>query len=884
MNELGLGLVFGASDAASGVIQRVGHGLLETVGSASKAGQAIKSYFREFSVGMAMFGAGAMALHMLSPATEEAKEFGKAIALVATETDLAIFPQKRMAEVALQLGNTFGKLPKDEAVAMYEAVGMGANNAASATALMTGASRLSVAGNADLKTSIDALGGAMRAYGADWSKAGDYADTMFVAMTSGKTTVQELAGSLGRVTSMASSLGLSFEETTAAISAMTSTGIEANQAVTGLHGAFANILHPEAHAGAEAARLGIHFDSVTLKSKGLMGMLESITGAKGFKGVETIKKLFPSIEGFNAIMQLTAGNMTGFKGALDAMGSKQGAAAKGFEIMAATAAFQEDRMKSLKSSALILIGQALEPLAVGAMKIGNAMLEAFNKLPAPMRDFLVRGFAMAATLLTVVGGVIAVKAAIGILGIGLGALGVSFAGVLAAAVPVLLVIGAIALAFIAFREAYDQNLGGIGDMVDRIYQKVSLFVRALGQLFSQGGFSGAVLDELDKGNEGVENFAIRVWGAVQRIITFWDHLTDSFFEGLAAAGPIFDSLSRAFQRLGDAFGGAVESIDGDKASSEFDKWGSTGSKVGAVISKVATWIILGLTAVVNVITGVAESWDAISDALSGSLDPFGEVIDEIGALARELGIVDSQSTDFSYSWMAVGSVIGGAFKFIAGIAGAALGAIGGVLKGLVNVFGGVVEVISGIANGDFAEVWHGMKRIVYGVVSGILAIIGGMVTAIATAVDALGSLMGKDFGAKKSVKDLFGGLDKDLHAGLGLDTPFEGKALGQERAEAADKKAARAYDIQQAQSVYYQPTASPSTLYATQAAAADAGQGASSSDIGMSVASALASNPPVIMSTVTATMNVDGQVLGEISLKAQRGESLSSETPVSISR
>jgi TP901 family phage tail tape measure protein len=880
VNELGLGVTFSAADGASGIIQRVGHGLLETVGAASEAGKAIKGYFKEFSIGMAMFGAGAFALSALAPATREAAEFGKAIALVATESDTAVFSQHQMMEAAHELGNIFGKMPTDEAKAMYEAVGMGANTAAKATALMAGSNRLAVAGNADLKTTIDALGGSMRAYGAAFtgSNVNAYADTMFVGMTSGKTTVQELAGSLGRVTSMASSLGLSFDETVAAIAAMTSTGIEANQAVTGLHGAFANLLHPEAHATAEAARLGIKFDSVTLKTKGLAGMLNSIMDAKGFKGVETMKKLFPSVEGFNAIMQITAGNMGGFKDALGAMAGKAGAAQKGFLTMAETVSFQEDRLKSLKSTALIVIGQALEPMAIGMLSFSNAVLDGFNKLSPPVRDFLIRAFAMSATLLTVVGGAIAAKAAIGMLSVGMSVLGVTFGSVLATVLPVVAAIGLVAVAFYAFRQAYDENIGGFATFFDGIYSKVRLTFLALGQLFSEGAFSGAVLDELDRSDGSVENFAIRIWGAVERIKAFFGGVADGFEKAVEQMKPTLQAFATSLEAFGLTFDSLYKQIDPTDASASFDSFKNTGGNVGVMLGKVAEALVKVATFIVDVVT-------AVKPLIGGFLDLVGAVASSDVALgALKLALVAYASYMVAQAVTATASL---------GVAAAESAIQLGFMAASMNL-GSVAGVVAGI------------RSIAAAATTANLAILplSAAIGALYLAYEQWTKL--KSEWNSKAASDMWAKFKNDV--GIDDDKTY-GHYLGQHsKSDDEDGGSGRraptylgfgptiaalpiaSYGPGGPVSSQVEPNYSPmptqgasaASLYATTEAAQSGG--ASSDAIGASVASAFASNPPVIMSTMTATMNVDGQVLGEISIKAQRGEAVSSETPVSLSQ
>ena len=62
-----------------------------------------------------------------------------------------------------------------------------------------------------------------------------------------------------------------------------------------------------------------------------------------------------------------------------------------------------------------------------------------------------------------------------------------------------------------FVVAFQKNLGGIGDFARRIGERVTLFFNGIKQLFEQGGFSGAVRDELNRAeNQGLKQFLIRI--------------------------------------------------------------------------------------------------------------------------------------------------------------------------------------------------------------------------------------------------------------------------------------------------------------------------------------------------------------------------------------
>ncbi|MFV2072219.1 MAG: hypothetical protein ACC742_06150 [Thermoanaerobaculales bacterium] len=66
------------------------------------------------------------------------------------------------------------------------------------------------------------------------------------------------------------------------------------------------------------------------------------------------------------------------------------------------------------------------------------------------------------------------------------------------------VLGAVVAGFVV---AFRRNVGGIADFAQRMWERVTLFFRGLKQLFEQGGFSGAVREELNRAeNQGLKRF------------------------------------------------------------------------------------------------------------------------------------------------------------------------------------------------------------------------------------------------------------------------------------------------------------------------------------------------------------------------------------------
>ena len=79
-----------------------------------------------------------------------------------------------------------------------------------------------------------------------------------------------------------------------------------------------------------------------------------------------------------------------------------------------------------------------------------------------------------------------------------------------------------------------------------MWERVTLFFRGLKQLFEQGGFSGAVREELNRAeNQGLKRFLISIYQIAYRIGQIWQGFKDGFTSTIEEARPVFEDLVEA---------------------------------------------------------------------------------------------------------------------------------------------------------------------------------------------------------------------------------------------------------------------------------------------------------------------------------------------------
>ncbi len=241
--------------------------------------------------------------------------------------------------------------------AVYSAISAGVDYTR-ALGLMNDAEELSVAGKADLNSTLIAMASTMNAYGAETEQAADYSDIFFTTVKQGQTTIPELAASLSQVTSTASAAGVPFDDLSAAIAALTANGMPTAQAITSIKAALSNIIKPSTDAKKQAEELGIEFNTTALRTQGLSGFLQTLyTATDG--NIDTMARLFGSVEGLNGVMAL-AGDTSGiFAKSLEAMENRSGATSTAFEKMVDNFGLGNQRLVNNIQTVLIGVGGKL---------------------------------------------------------------------------------------------------------------------------------------------------------------------------------------------------------------------------------------------------------------------------------------------------------------------------------------------------------------------------------------------------------------------------------------------------------------------------------------------------------------------------------------------
>lgn len=320
-------------------------------------------------------------------AVKLAGDFDTAFREISTLIDAAPEDLARFSDEILAYGRESSLSLETITQSVYNAISAGVDYTDSLAAVAQ-AERLAIAGKADLDQSLTVLVSSLNAYGLGMDQATHFSDLLFTTVRQGQTTLPELGSSLARVTGLAATAGVGFDELLAAVATLTATGSGTSEAITQIRGAISNILSPAKQARDLAAELGLEFNSAALESQGLEGVLQATAEATG-GNVEQMAQLFGSVEALNGVLTLTGLGAEAFADNIEAMGESAGATQEAYEKMVDQVVLGTQRIINAMKGALIGVGQ---PLLDEFVSIQDAIAAIFNAIGASVDSGQLQGF------------------------------------------------------------------------------------------------------------------------------------------------------------------------------------------------------------------------------------------------------------------------------------------------------------------------------------------------------------------------------------------------------------------------------------------------------------------------------------------------------------
>ena len=324
------------------------------------------------NMGRAMFRTGLVVSGAFLFAAKGAADFDKAMREVNTLVGLGEDDFQSLSKDVRELSKEMGINAVEAASALYQALSAGIPEE-NAIDFMRVASKTAIGGVTDLKTAVDGLTTVMNAYKIPISEAERVSDIMFETMKGGKTTILELSERMFNVAPIAKAAGISFEEVSAGMIALTLQGTPTRVATTQLRQAIVAFLKPTKEMSEALEKATGMTGAQTLEIYGLQKSIDLVNGALG-NNLASMSKAYGSIEGFQGVVGITGENTKAFSEALDTVSNSAGSTTKAFEEMEKSASQKFNKLLAQLQDLRIEIGNEVIPALIDIVEALRPMI------------------------------------------------------------------------------------------------------------------------------------------------------------------------------------------------------------------------------------------------------------------------------------------------------------------------------------------------------------------------------------------------------------------------------------------------------------------------------------------------------------------------------
>lgn len=589
---MGKNTVSGVAKQAIADVQKTFNDGTATIGNkVSAVGDAAKQ------VGASLAPVSLAAQGVIKSTTQAAMNFETSMAQVKTIAgDASVSYQGNMMDMSdavMKLSKDTGIAAEDVALATYNAISAGVDVSKSVEFVAT-ANALAVGGFTDMTTSVDVLTTTLNAYGDKAGTAESISDKLITTQNLGKTTVNELASSMGKVIPTASAYGVSIDNLCASYVAMTKGGIATAESTTYMKSMFNELADSGSTVGTILQeKTGKSFGQLMGEGKSLADVID-ILGQSVNGDSEAFAQLWGSSEAGTGALAILNGGTSDFNNTLKEMGNSTGAASDAMDKMNNTSAHDmQVAMNDLKNAG-IQLGASLTPIISKVADVVSKAANAFSNLSPEAQNVigtLLMLVAVAAPLLMIIGSITsgigglismggALTGAIGGLTGGLGGLAAAFN-------PVTLAIGAVVGAgavLIANWDSIKEVAGFVGEKIGEAWENVKT----------------KTSEAWNSAKDAVSNAVTSVKNKVSET---WDNIKSKTSETF---NNIKDTASNLWNGLKDSVSNAVDNVK-SKVSTTWENVKSTTSNVCNNIKSTASKAWNGIKNVVSSACGGMKS-------------------------------------------------------------------------------------------------------------------------------------------------------------------------------------------------------------------------------------------------------------------------------------
>lgn len=631
------------SGKVSRKIQDVGDSVKKVGGKVSDAGKALAP------LSGALAGAGIASSKM-------SMDFEDAMAKVSTIADETEVPLSKLEDGIKELSNQTGISATEIADNVYNAISAG-QKTGDALAFVEKSTKLAKAGFADAGDALDILTTIMNAYGLEAEEVEKVSDTLIQTQNKGKTTVGELASTMGKIIPTAKANHVALDQVATGYVKLTSNGVAAAESTTYMNA----MLNELGKSGTKVSDLliektGQSFSELMQSGMSLADVLEIVSNGADEQGLAFVD-LWGSSEAAKAGLVLLGEGAQDFNGTLQEMRNSTGATEEAFgKLQTKSDAFKKT-FNELKN-VMIELGDALLEVLAPIIEAVVEKVKEFSEWFSGLSDETKKVIAV----VTIVGAVLApVLIIIGKLITAIGTI-VKVVGMIAGvSTPVIAIIAGIAAA-IAGIILVIRNWGDITEWLSEKWNALKDWM---------SGLWDSISEKIQEVWNGIKDFFADIWEQIYNVIEG----PLKFIEG--TIGAVMYAIQAVIVTIWEVIRIALEKV-----------WNWISDTASAIFIPVA-----------NFFSGI---WNGIKDTATGI---WNSIKDTLGGI---WGSIKQNAMDaFSSVWKFIKDgfnnlkdTLGGIVK---GIANAIVKPIGGAVNGVIN---GVNWVLDKVGSDKQFALWE----------------------------------------------------------------------------------------------------------------------------------------------------------------------------------
>lgn len=732
-----------------------------------KAGDAVGKVGKKFAP------LSAAAAGTLTAVTKGASDFQNGMAKMSTLFDTSQVSVQKLSKEFLNLSNETGKSVVELTEAGYQALSASVPVKKLGSFIRTSANMAKV-GFTDTATSVDLLSTAVNAYGLEADQADNIANKLVNTQNLGKTSVNELASSMGKIIPTAAGMNVNLDQLCTMYTLMTKQGIATAESTTYMN----SMLNELGDSGTDVGKVlkektGKSFQNLMKDGKTTGDALKILKDYSKETG-KAFNELWGSQEAGKAAMALLNDSAGDFNETMGSMANVADLVGQGLEKMNTPSAKMAKALNRIKNSGIELgsvLLTTVAPYVEQFTKKVEELTEKFNKMPDSQKKMVLVMLAVVASIspvLAIMGKLIKVFAdgpiAVGNLMKGFGKLQTAIAGINA---PVVAIVAVIAVLVAAFTHLWNTNENFRNNMIaiwNQIRDKISSFVDNVKERFSGLNISfGDIVSTLKAIWDGFCEILAPVFeGAfaalADTITTVCDVLIgilDTFiglftgnweqcWTGIQEVfGGIWEGIKAVLTDVLEALKGVIDTFLGWFGTDLDTVW----SEITSTVESVWNGIVDFFASVWNEITSAASSaWETIKNVITVAIMLIGEIIS---------AAVQIISLPWRFIWENCKEYIIAAWETIKNVISSALNTISSVISAGWNAISAVVSPVIDTIINIVSSGWNLISSVVSNVAQGMLGVVSSVWNSISGVVSSvmgtISSVMSSGWNAAKGV-------------------------------------------------------------------------------------------------------------------------------------